>query len=128
MAEAFVEKLFKKYNDRLPAIQEQTARDQLIEFVAGHLRILNYTMKFSEQRSTIIKFFYRRRGQVDWFRYDDMQEIKDISDMTNTAIREAVHEINDRVNKETTGEVSELIESRKIGDKHNSPKEYRWAP
>ena len=85
-------------------------------------------MKFSEQRSTIIKFFYRRRGQVDWFRYDDMQEIKDISDMTNTAIREAVHEINDRVNKETTGEVSELIESRKIGDKHNSPKEYRWAP
>jgi hypothetical protein len=130
VAQMLLEELFKKYENRLPAIQGQSARDQLIEFVAGHLRILDYTIVFKgKQRSAVIKFFYRRRDRVSWFNYDSMQEIRDsVGNVSNTSIRETIAYINRRVRKETNGDIPELIESRQAGDKHNSPKEYRWAP
>lgn len=126
IAETIIESV-RKIGDSNQQKQIDASYPRLVEFVAGHLRILEFYFIFDGIPKDIIQFFYSDPDRGSWKSYADMQELRDETMVTNTRIREAIDDINHRVFKETNGKIKALIASRQRGSSPTSPKEYRYT-
>lgn len=113
---------------RLKRQQERAAKDNLVEYIPGLLRVLDYTFSFDGLRDEVVEFFVNDPGRGSWRSYHDIREFLEHPNLKAAAIRQAIYDINERVAKETEDAIKELVQSRPRTDKSNSELESRFAP
>lgn len=126
LAETIIESV-RKISDSNQKKQIDSSRPKLVEFVAGHLRILEFDFIFDGMRKDVIHFFYSDPDRGSWKTYADMKPLRETLGTSNTRIREIIDDINRRVAKVTKRKVPELITSKRMGSNPKSPKKYRYT-